>query len=427
MISHVIGQLSQGRADTSCVRPVQLKSLLTSQKTGASSERSSPRIGRQILKGARLVLLSYWAGKLLRAARRLLLTSSILIVTAETDDVMAEQIKKSTPDQQPLSLKARGSFFVGGRSVEQTFVELGRQRPADRVTVDQMYVEYMIPSVEAHSPIVMVHGAGLSGNSFDTTPDGRMGWYEYFVRRSLPVYVVDQVGRGRSGFNQAIFNAVGAGEEEPDRQPRVTRMGDRFAAWANFRFGPEEGTPYPDSQYPVEAARNLSRQGIPDLSAGLPSPNPNFLALSTLATTLGGAILLGHSQSGAYPLEAALLDPSSVKAMILVEPGSCSAERWTSTQITSLASIPLLIVYGDHLDAPTYVPGPGWQDRFNECIRLIDRLRLVGGVADMLHPPSLGIHGNSHLLMQDRNSLDIADLILDWIHRNVADRGSPHA
>ncbi|EIK94374.1 hypothetical protein PMM47T1_21758 [Pseudomonas sp. M47T1] len=353
-----------------------------------------------------------------------MLMSSILIVTAEIDDVMADQINNTTPNQGPLVLEARGSFFVGGRPVEQTFVELGSQRPADRVTVDQMYVEYMIPPVKAHSSIVMVHGAGLSGNSFDTTPDGRMGWYEYFVRRSFPVYVVDQVGRGRSGFNQAIFNAVGAGEETSDQQPRVTRMGDRFAAWVNFRFGPEEGTPYPDSQYPVEAVQSFSKQGIPDLSAGLPSPNPNFSALSTLASTLSGAILLGHSQSGAYPLEAALLDPSSVKAMILVEPGSCSADRWTSSQIDTLASIPLLVVYGDHLEAPTYISGPGWQDRFDECLRLIDRLRRAGGVADMLHPPSLGIRGNSHMLMQDRNNLEIADLILAWIDRNVSEQDS---
>jgi hypothetical protein len=37
----------------------------------------------------------------------------------------------------------------------------------------------------------------------------------------------------------------------------------------------------------------------------------------------------------------------------------------------------------------------------------------------MLHPPDLGIRGNSHMLMQDRNSLQIADLILQWIGRST--------
>ena len=76
--------------------------------------------------------------------------------------------------------------------------ELGSLRPADTVTVNQMYVDYMLPpDGRRKTPVVMVHGAGLSGSCYDTTPDGRMGWYEYFVRNAHPVYVVDQIGRGR--------------------------------------------------------------------------------------------------------------------------------------------------------------------------------------------------------------------------------------
>ena len=64
---------------------------------------------------------------------------------------------------------------------------------------------------DGNVPVVMVHGATLTGKSWETTPDGRMGWDEYFVRKGHPVYVPDQVGRGRSGFNQAVFNNVRAG------------------------------------------------------------------------------------------------------------------------------------------------------------------------------------------------------------------------
>lgn len=355
--------------------------------------------------------------------REILLAGSLFLLPGVTTNVMAQQIESYPVELPPLSLKARGSFFVGGEAVEQSFVELGGLRPADRVTVGQMYVEYMKPATATKAPVVMVHGAGLSGSSFDTTPDGRMGWYEYFVRKAHPTYVVDQVGRGRSGFNQAVFNNVRAGTEKSESQPKIVRMGDRFAAWANFRFGPEFGKAFPDSQYPVEAAQELSKQGIPDLNAGLVSPNPNYQALSKLSEKLGGSVLMGHSQSGAYPLETALLDPSSVKAMVLVEPGSCSAERWSAAQISALATIPLLVVYGDHLDAPTYVPGPGWQDRFNDCSALIERLHKANGQAEMLHPPSQGIYGNSHLIMQDKNNLQIADLILNWIDRHVPSDG----
>jgi pimeloyl-ACP methyl ester carboxylesterase len=115
-----------------------------------------------------------------------------------------------TPDT-PLVLKAQGSFFVGGEKSEQTQVELGGLGPGGHITVNQMYVRYMVPpGGDSNVPVVMVHGAALTGKSWETTPDGRMGWDEYFVRKGHPVYVPDQVGRGRSGFNQALFNNVRA-------------------------------------------------------------------------------------------------------------------------------------------------------------------------------------------------------------------------
>ncbi|ALM84228.1 hypothetical protein ASB57_15720 [Bordetella sp. N] len=319
----------------------------------------------------------------------------------------------------PLVLKSRGSFFVGGQNVEQSFVELGSLRAADRVTVNQMYVEYMVPDGHTKVPVVMVHGAGLSGASFDTTVDGRMGWFEYFVRQAHPTLVVDQIGRGRSGFNQALYNNVGAGNEKPSSLAPITRMGDNVAGWVNFRFGPTPGVAYPNSKFPLEAAAELSRQGIPDLSAALPKPNPNFKALSNLAKEVGGAILLSHSQSGHFPLESALIDAAGIRGMVIVEPGTCGGSSWTDEQIRTLAKVPTLIVYGDNLSASTGLPGPGWQDRFDDCQKYIGRINQAGGNASMLHPPDLGIHGNSHLLMQDKNNLQIADLILQWMDRNT--------
>ncbi len=95
----------------------------------------------------------------------------------------------------------------------------------------------------------MVHGATLTGKSWETTPDGRMGWDEYFVRKGHPVYVPDQVGRGRSGFNQAVFNNVRAGSTPPANQPVWLRFSDE-GVWPNFRFG-------------VKAWRRLRGQSVP--------------------------------------------------------------------------------------------------------------------------------------------------------------------
>ena len=132
--------------------------------------------------------------------------------------VIAQALKDVKTPDKPLVLKAQGSFFVGGEKVEQTAGELGDLGPGGHITVNQMYVRYMVPQGgDRNVPVVMVHGATLTGKSWETTPDGRMGWDEYFVRKGHPVYVPDQVGRGRSGFNQARLERRARGLEATDR------------------------------------------------------------------------------------------------------------------------------------------------------------------------------------------------------------------
>ncbi len=324
-----------------------------------------------------------------------------------------------TPDT-PLVLKAQGSFFVGGDKAEQTQVELGGLGPGGHITVNQMYVRYMVPQGgDGNVPVVMVHGATLTGKSWETTPDGRMGWDEYFVRKGHPVYVPDQVGRGRSGFNQALFNNVRAGTAPAANLPALLRFSDEVV-WPNFRFGLKPGEPFADAQFAVAAVDELSKQGVPDVSyGGLPTPNPTFKALSDLARQLGGAVLMGHSQSGRFPLEAALVDPTVARGLVLVEPGIFPA-RYTDEQVKTLAKVPVLVVFGDHRDTPTGIGSrPSWQISFDGCQELIGRLKAAGGQAQMLDPAARGIKGSSHMIMQDKNHLQIADLLLKWIDESV--------
>ena len=327
-----------------------------------------------------------------------------------------------TPDT-PLVLKAQGSFFVGGEKVEQTQGELGDLGPGGHITINQMYVRYMVPQGgEGNLSVVMVHGATLTGKSWETTPDGRMGWDEYFVRKGHPVYVPDQVGRGRSGFNQAVFNNARAGSAPANSLPRWLRFSDE-GVWPNFRIGPKPGQPYPETQFPVTALDELSKQGVPDVSrGGIPTPNPTLKALSDLAGQLNGAVLMGHSQSGSFPLAAALLNPAAMKGLVLVEPGTCPA-NYTAEQLATLAKLPLLVVFGDYRDTPTGIPTlPTWQARYEACQALINSLKAAGGQAQMISPAETGIRGNSHMIMQDKNHLQIADSILQWIDQRVSKR-----
>ena len=95
-------------------------------------------------------------------------------------------------DDQPYVLAREGFFYVGGKPATVN----GRTYMAG-----QMYVDVRIPAIQTHRyPIIMVHGGTRSATTYFGTPDGREGWAQYFVRQGYAVYVVDQPGRGRSGY-----------------------------------------------------------------------------------------------------------------------------------------------------------------------------------------------------------------------------------
>lgn len=270
-----------------------------------------------------------------------------------------QQLKDIQTYDRPLKLKAQGSFYVGGKMVYQSHEELGSRSPEGTIAVNQMYVEYMVPKRDKGIPIVMVHGMALTGKTWETTPDGRIGWDEYFVRKNHPVYVTDQVGRGRSGFNQAIFNRVRVGQAPLDSLPAWRRFGGEMV-WPNFRFGEDVDKPFPGQLFPIEALDQLALQGVPDMNPALPDPNPSYKALSDLALQLDGALLMSHSQSGSFPIDAALINPEGIHGMVLIEPGHCPTDLDESAH-KKLTSIPIMIMYGDNLDVETRMPNFSWR------------------------------------------------------------------
>jgi hypothetical protein len=331
-------------------------------------------------------------------------------ITAAAQDVSDLQAPKS-----PLVLKAQGSFVVGGDVIAAQAGDLGPGAAPGHVTINQMYVEYSIPQGATKVPIVTIHGGGLSGKSFETTPDGRMGWDEYFVRQGHPVYNVDQASRARSGFDVTILNRVKAGLLPPSALPSITRTSDE-AAWQNFRFGPSFGVAWPDSKFPVEKAAEFSKQGIPSANATLPAPDPNYKALSDLAIKLKGAVLMGHSQSSAFPLYAGIYNSAGIRGAVFIE--TTNAPRctlFTEQEIVKLTAFPIMFMFGDHLDQQP----AGVLASFNNCKALIAKINAAGGNAVMIHPAELGIRGNSHMMMLDKNNLQLADLILKWMDENV--------
>jgi pimeloyl-ACP methyl ester carboxylesterase len=315
---------------------------------------------------------------------------------------------------KPLVLKSQGSFFVGG----ETKVYQQPNAPPGDVTINQMYVQYQIPMQgDRHVPVVMVHGCCLSSKTWETTPDGRMGWNEYFVRKDRSVYLADQVSRARSGFDATIITAVKAGAVPPAQLPNVL-MASHQTSWTLFRFGPEFNKAFPDEQFPVQAADELYKQMIPDFNSVLPMPNPTWKNMAALGVQLHGAVLIGHSESGFFPEEAAMIDPSGIRGIVSIEMGCTTTLK--PEQLAKLKKIPILVMFGDHLGD---VKGPFaslWPNNLTTCEKFVQQVKDTGGNAQLMELPKMGIKGNSHMLMQDKNNLQLADLILNWIDHQVS-------
>ncbi|ANN72177.1 esterase [Bordetella bronchialis] len=340
------------------------------------------------------------------------LAAGLFIVTAFSATAAPDG---ATPAKRaPLVLADEGSFFVGGREVPSDTLSLTpKYDPHGTVTVDQMYVQYQIPVHARRYSITLIHGCCLTGKTWETTPDGRMGWNQYFVRKGYATYTIDQAGRGRSATDISAINAAHLGKAAPDTLPAVFAAGHE-AAWTIFRFGPRYPEAYKDTQFPVQAQGELWQQMVPDWITALPTPNPTVPDLSKLAIKLKGTVLMSHSQSGIYPFQTAQLNKQGVAGIVAVEPGECPKVE----EAKGLVGIPILVVFGDHVQESSR-----WAPRFTACQDFISAFKAAGGTGEFLSLPAIGIHGNSHMMMQDKNNLQVADLILAWIDRNVERAG----
>ena len=311
----------------------------------------------------------------------------------------------------PLELQDEGVFFVNAQTTRTEFPDTpatGAATPGE-ITIDQMYVQYRIPKTIAGPPIIMVHGSGHTGVTYETTPDGREGWATYFVRHNFPVYVVDHVGRGRSGFDPTAINRAKA-QSNPALLPSVP-LTTRERAYPNFLIGSKYPTPYPGQQFPVEAQDQYFAQLVPNTETLLAGGGSNTVkALAALVDRIGPAVVMVHSQSGGYGLDLIRQRPDKVRAFVDIE-GSCGPLS-PDDVAKSFHKVPTLMVFGDYTEGSS---GPNGDERRNVCNQSVGAINGAGGSAKFLYLPGLGIKGNSHMLMMDKNNIQIADLIIGWL------------
>ena len=189
----------------------------------------------------------------------------------------------------PLVIKSQGSFFVGGENKTITQPGFGpnaADRPARSPSTRCTCSIRSRMKGDQHVPVVMVHGCCLSSKTWETTPDGRMGWSEYFVRKDRSVYLADQVSRARSGFDPTAFADVRSGKTPPAQLPNILDATHQVA-WTVFRFGPKFGEAFPDEQFPDRGDRRALQadDSRPELHAAA-TPNPTWTQMAALGVKL---------------------------------------------------------------------------------------------------------------------------------------------
>lgn len=103
-----------------------------------------------------------------------------------------------------MVIKEQGIFSAGGTTItsngtfdpEDQWEESGAGQTAH---VDHANVLYQIPENETELPMVFLHGYGQSRMGWMTTPDGREGWSDMFLRKGHGVFLIDEPRRGEAG------------------------------------------------------------------------------------------------------------------------------------------------------------------------------------------------------------------------------------
>jgi len=172
------------------------------------------------------------------------LTLLLLAMVATGAELDKPKVKKFL--SKPLVIEDQGSFFIGGVPKVTDYATVpppGQTAAPNQITIGQMYVQFEIPAKKKAKapPVIMVHGSSHTAACLESTPDGREGWYPYFVRKGISTYLVDQAGRGRSGFDESVIHEAAALIAKGDVKdglamvPAFGRISDN-GAWTNW-FG----------------------------------------------------------------------------------------------------------------------------------------------------------------------------------------------
>jgi pimeloyl-ACP methyl ester carboxylesterase len=354
--------------------------------------------------------------RIIQLTKLILLTTSILIFT------------QCTNKNNSIIIQEQGSFTVGGSVITNsgTFNPYNPTPEGQTLHGDHAYVFYQIPAKAHKYPLVMWHGFGQFSKTWETTPDGREGYQNIFLRRRFPVYIIDQPRRGDAGRSTVTAHI----EPIPDEQQWFGTF--RIGIWPEYFEGVQFAR---DKQTLEQYFRSMTP------SIGAIDININAEAVSALFDKIGQGILVTHSHSGGMGWLTAIKN-QNIKAIVSYEPGSgflfpegevpapmpsaggtLEAFGIPMQDFMKLTQIPIVIYYGDFIpNEPSTNPGQdGWRVRLKMARLWRDAVNKYGGDVTVVHLPEIGIKGNTHFPFSDLNNVEIADLMSEWLNEKGLD------
>lgn len=339
----------------------------------------------------------------------------------------ATEAPEAALDPDWIVLADQGMFSAGGTTItaegtfdpEDQWEATGAGQTAH---VDHANVLYQIPAEETGLPMVFLHGYGQSRMGWMTTPDGREGWSDMFLRMGHSVFLIDQPRRGEAGAT----SVSGTISTTPLDQRWYTQF--RIGRWENGESVVNEGSQFPNDP---ESLDQFFRQMTPDtgMRSDMGADFDNDVVARAVAATIDevyartgkDSILVTHSQGG-LPGWTAAQYTDHIAAIIAIEPGGAPAADSAEFQTLAQKNIPITMYFGDYIDNgdPALAATMAWQAMRQTCYDFETAYNEQGGNCTVVDLPEEGITGNDHFMFQDLNNDVIAQHIENWIEETLA-------
>jgi pimeloyl-ACP methyl ester carboxylesterase len=265
------------------------------------------------------------------------------------------------------------------------------------------FVTFVLAENKSESaPIIMIPGANLSTYLYVTTPDGRKGWADLFADRGYDVYMVNDP---RYDFATGGFVAPFTVPADGKAATPGSEQGWQRDIWMRWGFGPAEGDPYPDALFPTDSFDNFA-ENYPYL--GESDQSYADAIMSVIDSVEGKVWLMAHSAGASRAVSVSKENAERVNGLILIEP----AGPPDADDFPDLNGLHMFGVYGD------YIISRNQTNRKLATEEAAELFKNAGGIADVVSLPEDSlVNGNSHILMQDRNSHEVFDIIELWLRQ----------